>query len=108
MYLIFAGIVVALFVSGLLMKIFDDGAGPGIAGFFGVIIGICAGVAALVYSFVVWEWVASEYKAGIINREYGTQYTREEVFYGSSVIDTIRELDRRRYEVNGDLGETEE
>lgn len=49
------------------------------------------------------DWVGSAHKANIVNREYGTDYSREEVFYGSSVIDTIRELDRKRYEVNGDI-----
>jgi hypothetical protein len=48
-------------------------------------------------------WVGAEYKARIINREYGTEYTREEVFYASDVIETIRELDRKRIELNGNI-----
>ena len=38
-----------------------------------------------------------------VNREYGTNYTREEIFFAADVIDTIREIDRKRVEVNGDL-----
>lgn len=45
----------------------------------------------------------SKYQSEIINREYGTNYTQEEVFYGSDVIDVIRKLDRKRLEVNGDV-----
>jgi hypothetical protein len=47
--------------------------------------------------------MASEHKMHIINREYQTNYTREEIFYASDVIDTIRELDRKRIELNGNI-----
>ena len=50
-----------------------------------------------------YDWVAAEHQARIINREYGTDYTRQEVFYASKVIDTVRELDRKRIQLNGDL-----
>lgn len=45
----------------------------------------------------------AQYKADIINREYGTNYSQQEVFYASDVINIVRELDRKRYEVNGDF-----
>ncbi len=54
-------------------------------------------------SITAWSWVQSDYKAQIINREYGTDYTREEVFFAADVIDTVRELDRKRIEINGDI-----
>ena len=67
-------------------------------------IGICASImAAPLLIAVVWGWVSAGYQASIINREYGTNYTMEEVFFASEVIETIRELDRKRYEINGDL-----
>ena len=47
------------------------------------------------------EWRGAEVKARVINREYGTNYAQDEVFYASSVIDLIRELDRRRPEGAG-------
>jgi hypothetical protein len=50
-----------------------------------------------------YGWVASDYKAKILNKEFGTEYTREEIFYGSDVIDDIRELQRERIEINGNL-----
>lgn len=62
-----------------------------------------AGFAALCYAFMAWSWIAADAKAQIINREYNTTYTREEIFFASDVIDTIREIDRKRVEVNGDL-----
>lgn len=45
-------------------------------------------------------WFSAGYEAQILNREYGTNYTQAEVFYASDVIETIRHLDRKRYEVN--------
>ncbi|MDH0335128.1 hypothetical protein [Metapseudomonas otitidis] len=74
-----------------------------VAGSCGVAIASIVTIAAVAYGFKAWDWFASEYKASIINREYGTNYSREEVFFASDVIDTIRELDRKRIEVNGDL-----
>ena len=50
-----------------------------------------------------YSWVASDYQAKIINREYGSLYTKEEVFFASGVIETVRELDRKRIEVNGNV-----
>jgi len=55
------------------------------------------------YCVFLKDWIGSEYKATVLNREYGASYTREEIFYASDVIDTIRQLDRTRMEINGDL-----
>ena len=73
------------------------------AGVMALFLGIATGVTIIVFCFVVWDWIGSEYKAGIINREYKTSYTREEIFYGSDVIETIRNLDRTRMEINGNI-----
>ena len=70
-----------------------------------------SGVTSLIAGIIVWMvvaclcfgWVSSSYKADIINREYKTDYTREEIFYASDVINEIRNLDRKRMEINGDL-----
>jgi hypothetical protein len=53
--------------------------------------------------FLGYSWVAAKTKAEIINREYGTHYTREEIFYANDVIDTIQQIKRKRIEVSGDL-----
>jgi len=60
-------------------------------------------IGLLVYAAMAFSYLGAEYKANIINAEYGTNYTQEEVFYASSVIEVVRELDRKRLEVNGDL-----
>jgi hypothetical protein len=65
----------------------------GAGGLFSLV--FCAGLSV--------SWVASDHKARILNNEYGTNYTQEDVFYASDVIDTIRNLDRKRIEINGDL-----
>ncbi|MFL0802551.1 MAG: hypothetical protein K6L81_02465 [Agarilytica sp.] len=63
-----------------------------------------AGFAMLVFCGIFgFNYHGSQYKAEIINREFGTSYTQQEVFYADSVIDTIREVQRQRIEVNGDL-----
>ena len=64
------------------------------------LIGFCG---LLFYAFGAIHYFGAKYKADIINAEYGTSYTQDEVFYASSVIDSIRELDRKRIEINGDL-----
>lgn len=96
-------ILLALAIAGLIACFLLANDGSFVAGLVGVILALGTGVTAICYSFTVWSWFASEYKASIINREYGTNYSREEVFFASDVIDTIRELDRKRIEVNGDL-----
>ena len=105
MYLILAAIMVGAVMSAALLIYGDEGfQGRHLfASIIGFLLAIATGVTALVYAALVWEWIASDHRAQIINREYGTNYTREEVFYASKVIETIRQLDRKRYEINGDM-----
>lgn len=74
-----------------------------IAAIMAVVLGFATGVTIIYFCFTVWDWNASAYKANIINREYNTEYSREEIFYASDVIETIRELDRKRIEINGNI-----
>lgn len=71
--------------------------------FIGVLLGIATAFTGIGYVWSGWSWMAAEQKANIINREYGTNYTQKEVYFASDVIDTVRQLDRKRIEVNGDL-----
>jgi hypothetical protein len=110
-YLIIAGLVIAAVVSVALLWKSEEGRDLlavfcGVAGF---ILAISTGISAIIFSYAIFEYVGSEYKAAILNREYGTSYTAQEVFYGSGVIETIRELDKKRVEINGNIlkGETE-
>lgn len=72
-------------------------------GFICVIVAMCGFIGLFFYCFVAFSWFAAEHEMNIVNREYGTNYTQEEMFYASGVIDTVRELHRKRIEVNGDL-----
>ena len=105
MILILSAICVAALVSAVLLWYSGENCGGlgTISAIAGVLLAIGTGIASISYAFAGWSWIAAESKAQIINREYGTKYTREEIFYASDVIDTIREIDRKRVEVNGDL-----
>ncbi len=59
--------------------------------------------AIVLYAGFSYKYIAADYKANIINREYNTSYTQEEVFFASDVIETIREINRKRVEINGDI-----
>ena len=65
--------------------------------------GVVVLIVVLFYCGRCYDWVASEYKVNIINREYNTDYTREEIFYASDVIETIRNLNRNRHEINSNI-----
>lgn len=103
MFLIFSGIVIAAVMSVALFRYGDAGyeTRHTLAGGSGLLLGIGSGFGALAYALIVWGWIAADHQAQIINREYGKNYTQAEVFYASSVIDTVRQLDRKRYEING-------
>lgn len=105
MILILIGIIVAVVLTAVLFWFADasDGVAGFIAGVLGVGMGIATSITVIAYCFMGWSWIASEHKVAIINREYKTSYTREEIFYASDVINTIRELDRKRIEINGNL-----
>jgi hypothetical protein len=73
------------------------------AAFLAIVLGVGMAITIVCFCFVVWDWQAAKYKVDIINREYGAEYTREEIFFAHDVIGTIRELDRKRIEINGDI-----
>lgn len=106
MLLIFFVLIVML-VAGVLIVWLASNSYGGILSFITALLGFVMALTGFlgsgVYIFCGYSWIASDYQAKIINKEYGTHYTREEVFYASNVIDTIRELDRKRIEINGDL-----
>ena len=102
MILILVSIILAAVIAVFLLR-HADNCNSAAAFMFGMIIAVVSGISAVEYSFKAFEWFAAEMKASIINREYGTTYTQEEVFWASDVIDTIREIDRTRVELNGDL-----
>ncbi len=105
MVLILVAIILAAALSLFMLKVGNDGCSlwHAIAIIFGLFGCIAALMTSVAYAFTVWSWIASEHKTAIIKREYGTSYTREEVFFASDVIETVRQLDRKRYEVNGNL-----
>lgn len=103
MYLV--ALVVFALLSLVMACYFADGySGPSfIAHMFGVFGCIVSLVGLVILAVMGVSWTGASHQAAIINREYGTNYTQAEVFYASSVIDTVRELQRRRVEVNGDV-----
>ena len=74
-----------------------------ISGIAGILLSISTIIVSLGYVVAGWNWLAAEHQAKIINREYNTNYTQEEIFYASNVIETVRQLDRKRFEVNGNI-----
>ncbi len=70
---------------------------------FGIISAFSAIAIWIFIGFGAYSYISAEHKAKIINREYKTNYTQEEIFYANDVIETIQQIQRKRVEVNGDL-----
>jgi alcohol dehydrogenase class IV len=105
MTLLIIGIVVSVILASVLIIMGDSGCEwyHALGEFFGYALAFCSAIALVLWMVLAFNYKAAEYKAAIINREYKTEYTRLEVFYASDVIDIIRELDRKRVEINGDI-----
>jgi len=98
--IICAGIIGAF----LLAYSLDNYNGIGfLSNIFGFLLSVASAISFIIYAFSAWSWFAAEHKANIINSEYGTKYTQSDIFWASDVIDTIRQIDRKRIEVNGDI-----
>ena len=95
--------LIALVVLAIMFFVWAEARDIIFAHILGVICAVCATLGLTAYAITGWSYIAAEYKADIINREYGTNYTQSEVYWASDVIDTVRELDRKRVELNGDL-----
>lgn len=100
MFLILLSLTVILVFCFLLIANNEYGF---IGGFVAPVIMVFTFIATLIYGFVAFDYMAAEHKASIINRECNANHTQLEVFYASDVIETVRELDKKRIELNGDL-----
>ena len=98
MLMILIALVVAAVVTGMLFLYSNDSDSFWL-GEVGVILSFITVVSSVVYIFWCWNWFAADHKMRIINREYSTSYTQEEIFYAGEVINIVRELDRKRTEV---------
>lgn len=68
--------------------------------FFFFIVGVCGIIATPFLSFKHYQ---AKHKALIINKEFGTKYTTKDVFYAEDVIEEIRQMNRHRIELNGNI-----
>lgn len=84
-------------------KSYDNDGFETFSAVFGVVSGCITFFLLAFFSFTCWNWYSAEYQAKIINSEYGTNYTREDVLYASNVIDTIHQINRKRVEINGNI-----
>lgn len=101
MILILIALIVATFISAYCIH---KSIGPDFFNeFICPMLTILGVIGLLFYALVVGSYIGAGYKKDIINREYNTNYTQAEVFYASDVIDIVRELNRNRLEINGDL-----
>lgn len=69
----------------------------------GVFLSIVGALGFVVYCIFGLEWVSSGVKAEVVNREFNTNYTQKEIFFAESVIEEIRQIQRNRHEINGNL-----
>ena len=74
-----------------------------LAGVAGLLVGCVAGVASVFALASAFVWTASAHKAEMINAEFGTAYTQEQVFWAGDVIEEIRQVQRQRVELNGNI-----
>lgn len=65
-----------------------------------LILGVVAMVVILSLIPFTLLYHGAKYKAEIINREFGTEYTQEEVFYADDVIGIIQQIKRQRIELD--------
>lgn len=96
-------VFVLLLAAGVGLCVLSVRSGEDAPGIVGIIALIIVLVMACVLPFAGYSWVAAERKAKIINAEYGTKYTREDVFYGHDVIEQIQQIKRKRIEINGNI-----
>ena len=74
---------------------------PTVAEFLGVLMLATAGLASVIWLVFSASYLGAQYKADIINKEYGTAYTRMEIFWAEDVIEQVRQV--QRIELNGNL-----
>lgn len=105
MLLILAAIIFLTLISCFLFRYTQNQYGfwGDVLGTFSLVLIGFSGSFMVLYIILGFAWFSAEYEVNIVNREYGTNYTQEEMFWAANVINTVRELKRDRIEVNGNL-----
>lgn len=93
------GLVVSIIVMVLGALLSDSSWGDMLGIVMLVLGGIGAAILAMVFVIVAVETYEGKIKAQILNREYGTNYTVEEITWGEDVVDKVLELQRQRIEL---------
>lgn len=96
------GAIVVCVACGIFYKIEDErcwDSGPVIFLIISAVSGAVACIGLIVCLLLGFDYKAASVKAELINREYDTHYTQEEIFYAEDVVDTIREIQRSRIDV---------
>jgi hypothetical protein len=102
-FIVYALVLVALSVSAMgLIKYAEDGY-EGYRVLAGVVGMACFFLVFLVGILIIsmaFNWIAAGQKVNILSREYGTHYTQSEIFYAADVIETVKEINRKRTDLS--------
>ena len=101
--LIMVLLVAVMFCASFVAYKYAEDSYSDIALFVAVVGFAVSGTSAVSLFLAGFSFAAADYKANIINREFGTSYTSAEVFFAEDVISVIREIKRDRIELNGNI-----
>jgi uncharacterized membrane protein len=106
LWILIGVMVVSLTGAVLLIKLGDDSYSDGVSAVSWMGGGLLIAIAIIMLCLIplyAYNYESAKHQANIINREYGTNYSTEEVLHAIKVIDTVKHLNRTRVELNGDL-----
>lgn len=93
------GLVVSIIVLVLGALLSDSSWGDVLGIIMLMLGGLATAIFAIVFVVVAVETYEGKIKAQILNREYGTNYTADEITWGEDVVDKVLELQRQRIEL---------
>lgn len=70
---------------------------------FGVMLGFISGVLFIILSINSYSYVKASVQAELINAQYGTAYTTDQIYFASDIIDEISEAKRSRIDMRSHI-----
>ncbi len=94
---------VILFCVVVAVSVWLERSGRGFVSFVGVMCGMACACIGIFSLAMIPYYYGAGIKAEMLNKEFGTSYTTEQVFFAESIIDEIREVQRNRVDLRVDM-----
>lgn len=97
-FMLVAAVMVAIIGSWLMTKGVSEEVEPLV--YSVIALALLGFVSSIILFASSIDWMACGYRAEMLNKEFGTSYTRDQLFWAGDVVQEVQKLKHQRLELN--------